>query len=125
MNRIKTGHQVQLAKNGRLGMAVNDLMSCCADFETPVVWDGEGRFNGTDTADLKDLGIPDHTPNHIKCGSGKGAECCIYLTAGAGGFSCERFSTLRHTLQFRTMNAKRKPKEVYPDCMISEEQPHV
>ena len=121
MSRIPTGHQVQFSENGRLGMAVDDLMNRCADFETPVVWDGEGAFSGTNTADLKDLGIPNHIPYHSKCGSGRGAECCIYLTVGADGFRCERFSSMRHTLSFRTMNSKRDPKEVYPNCMIFEE----
>jgi len=62
--------------------------------------------------------IMDHTkPDPIKCGAGRGEECCIFLTAGSKGFECERFGSLRDMLISRTMNAKRNPEEPYPQCM--------
>ena len=55
-----------------------------------------------------------------KCGAGKGVDCCIFMTVGANGFECERFSALRNTLIFKKeqMVAKREPTELYPGCQI-------
>lgn len=61
------------------------------------------------------------TPDFKKCGGGKGADCCIFLTVGEDGFCCERFSSLRGLLisKIPTMTAKRNPPvEIsYPECM--------
>ena len=61
-------------------------------------------------------------PYPHKCGAGRGEACCIFLTAGGGGFHCERFGPLDEALRHRapTMNARRIPGDEtpYPDCMI-------
>ena len=114
---MKTGMRVE-HKDGRLGMVVQDIMNCCAADEVPIVFDGVAHFEGINEDNLTALGVPKHKPDPKKCGVGKGADCCIFLTAGADGFACEKFGSLRNTLIIKTMTAKRDPVEYYPDCMI-------
>ena len=65
-------------------------------------------------------------PDPHKCGAGKGAECCIFLTCGANGFICERHGPtdgyLRKLAADGEMGAQRAPETPYPDCMIFGEQ---
>jgi hypothetical protein len=55
--------------------------------------------------------------NPEKCGIGRGAECCIFLTIGSG-FECQRHGELRDYLMSRVMSAKRNPIEPFPHCQI-------
>lgn len=106
------------SKDGRFGMVVNDPFGCCGPSEILVVYDNTTCGEGTDEKKLEDLGIPEHKPDPHKCGVGRKADCCRYLTVGTDGFCCERFSSLRNSLIFKTMTAARNPAEPYPDCMI-------
>ena len=60
-------------------------------------------------------------PDMHKCGAGRGADCCIFLTCGPYGFICERNGPtddyLRKRAQSGGMNAQRAPEEAYPECM--------
>lgn len=95
-------------------------MNCCLPDETPVVFDGDAFSQGVMTTDLKVIGPENAIPDHKRCGAGRGAECCIFLTVGPKGFECERFSSLRYTLMFKkdSMNAKREPLPLYPGCFL-------
>ena len=59
-------------------------------------------------------------PDPHKCGIGRKADCCIFLTASAKGFECERYGPLHGTLLKRrpVMSAQRAPEEPWPECMI-------
>ena len=114
--RIEPGIVVRM--NGNEGVTVRDSFSCCGQEETPVVWNGETYSTGTETKRLEVVGPYKADPDPNKCGAGKGDDCCIFLAVGANGMCCERFSSLRNTLLFKTgMSAKRDPPEPYPDCM--------
>ena len=116
--RIPTGHVVTRKSDGTKGVTCGDPWGCCLPNETPVCYDGTEAFLGTLTADLTDHGPENAIPDMGKCGVGQGAECCVFLTMGQGGFCCERFTGLRWTLLFKDgMTAKRKPTAMYPDCM--------
>ena len=119
--RIKVQMKVQ-GLDGRTGTTCPDCMSCCAPDETPVVWDGEDSFEGTPTSTLTILGPENARPDPSRCGTGRGKDCCIFLTVGAEGFECQRFSSLRFGLMFRksTMSAQRQPTPPYPGCFLPE-----
>lgn len=115
---MKVGTRVQHVETDKMGIVALDVMSCCDLNEVPVVWDGFGYLDATDADKLKDMGPVDHKPEYSGCGAGKGADCCIYLVMGFGGFECQRFGPLRNSLMFKSgMKAQRVPEEVYPDCM--------
>lgn len=127
--RIKP--QMIVEKDGKRGVTVPDFMGCCAGWETPVVWllpvELRGQpseayapgksFVGEPTQKLTVIGPEKAEADPAKCGAGT-TECCIYLTVGAGGFACERFSDLRYTIMFRKekMNAQYDPVVPYPRC---------
>ena len=60
-------------------------------------------------------------PIPARCGVGRSAECCAFLTADATGFNCERGGRLELLLTTRAqkgeMIACRLPREPYPQCM--------
>ena len=76
---------------------------------------------------IEDVSLSDHTepvvPKPERCGMGRGAECCIFLTLGPEGWACARHGPMDYTLRKRreTMNAQRMPEEAYPSCMVFEE----
>ena len=107
---------------GKLGVTVTDLMNCCSDDETPVVFEGETAFEGTPTNELEVIGSENAVADPMKCGSGRGGECCIFLTHGPRGFVCERFGPMRYELIFKKekMNAKREPAALFPACQLEE-----
>lgn len=117
MERIKPQMIVEDSR-GRRGVTAPDFMACCAEWETPVVWYGESGVDGTDTDTLKVIGPENAKADLAKCGAGKGADCCIYMTASGSGFSCERFSYVRYSLIFAKsrMTAQRDPVVAYPEC---------
>jgi hypothetical protein len=115
MQRIEPGIVVE-APDGKRGVTVDDFMSCCTNDETPVVFDGESGFFGTATDTLTVIGPEKPEPDYDGCGGGKGADCCVFLVCGPKGFSCERHGSLRYTLIFKEMAAKRKPVEPFPAC---------
>lgn len=115
---MKTQTRVRRKSDGRLGVVVNDNFDCCLITEVPVVYDGSTSFLGTDHTDLEDLGPENAIADLLRCGAGKGTECCIFLTVGVEGACCKRFSSLRDTLIVKDMNAQRNPPEPYPECMI-------
>lgn len=117
MDRIRPQMRVE-TREGRKGTTAPDFMNCCSPDETPVVWDGEQSSEGTDTEKLTVIGPENAVPDLKGCGAGRGADCCIFLTASGDGLHCERFSSLRYQLIFKldTMVAKRMPPEPYPLC---------
>lgn len=117
MDRIKPGMVVE-TDAGASGVTVPDFMGCCAEWETPVVFEGRSLFEGVRTDTLKIIGPENPKPAPHKCGAGRGADCCIFLTCGAQGFECERHSYGRYQLIFRKdqMTSKRLPTEAYPQC---------
>ena len=120
MQRIKPQMIVTNLEGDRRGVTVPDLtgmLSCCLPEETPVVWEGESSFIGTDTDQLKIIGPENAKADAHKCGAGRGAECCIWLVVNGDGFQCERHSDLRYMLIFKSdMISKREPSESYPSC---------
>lgn len=117
---MKQGTLVRHKHTGKEGVVVDDPFCVCTPDETPVVYWGEEGFLGTQTDELQEIGQYKATPDLHKCGSGRGDNCCIFLAMGPDGLSCERFSDMRYTLIFKRMNAKRNPREPFPDCMIFE-----
>ena len=90
-----------------------------ADIEddVTVIYDGTAIYVEVGQDFLEIIGAEEPRPDPYRCGAGKGAACCVFLTCGAGGFNCERHTGLRWVLISRAMNAKRKPVAPYPDCM--------
>lgn len=121
MSRLPPQTRVQHRRTDRWGVTCPDIggmLSCCTEDETPVVWDGRDSSEGTDTRDLIDKGPENAMPDPDRCGMGQGEACCIFLAAGAKGFSCERHSSFRWSIIFkRDMHAKRHPTAPYPSCM--------
>lgn len=123
MQRLQPGLIVEVAHRpgaNRRGVTVPDFMACCAEWETPVIFDGEGTFNGTPTDQLTVIGPENPVAEPKSCGAGRGAECCIFLAADARGFQCERHTYQRYTLIFAKdrMKAQREPVEAYPACKL-------
>ncbi|MGI9295983.1 MAG: hypothetical protein ACR2PS_18525 [Pseudomonadales bacterium] len=117
-------HQTRVKNSvtGKTGTTCPDLMGCCGPDELAVVYDGEEGFLGTAEAELEILGPEDARPDFDQCGGGKGANCCVFLTAGPDGLCCERFSELRWSLFLNNdMTAQRKPTKPYPGCMDQKE----
>lgn len=114
------GPQMIVEAEGQRGVTCPDFMNCCTPDETPVVWEGKPTFEGVPTASLRVVGPESAKPEIEGCGVGRGAECCIFLTAGPDGFCCERFGPLRFTLIFRKsgMAAQREPVAPYPGCFL-------
>ena len=108
---------------GKEGVVISNSFGCCSSDETAVVFWGETFFLGMLTDRLEAIGEYEATPDLHKCGAGRGADCCIFLTVGPDGPCCERFSTMRDTLIFKTMTAEREPPEPFPECMIFEGAP--
>lgn len=120
---IKLQTIVKHTPTHRIGVVCPDMMGCCSDDETPVVYSGVTHFEDTATSELEIIGPENAIADPKKCGAGKGAACCIFLTCGPEGFCCERFSSLRHTLMFKDMSAKRNPAEMFPRCQLQEQPP--
>lgn len=109
-------------RDGRIGVTCPDLMNCCTDTEVPVVYEGTSSFEGTEVAQLEVIGPENARPEPDRCGAGRGADCCKYLTVGPSGFECERFGNLRHLLRFKSdMIAKRDPIRMFPQCFLPKE----
>lgn len=109
--------RVRCTEDGAEGFAIRDSFQCCDEYEELVVYDNTNVGCGTLKSLLVEIPFIVPIPDLKKCGAGKGDKCCIFLTVGKDGFNCERFTELRDALIFRTMNAKRDPKEPYPHCM--------
>jgi hypothetical protein len=114
---------VRNKKDGTVGVICPDMtgpLNCNGPEEVGVVYDGTAYASGTDWHDLEVIGREEAIADLQKCGAGKGTEaCCIFLTMSGSGPSCERFSGLRWTLFFRTMNAKRHPEKLFPNCQLA------
>lgn len=108
---------------GRTGVTVPDFMNCCSDEETPVIFEGQNSFQGVDTTLLEFVHDERPIANPDKCGAGKGAACCIFLTASARGCECVRHQSFRYTMQARAekMHAKRQPVRLFPACQQSDD----
>jgi hypothetical protein len=118
MDRIPAGTLVTL--NGKIGVTVDGTLGVCSSWETPVVWEGQNYFSGTPTEELKIIGPEKAIADFVKCGAGKGPKCCIFLSVGQSGPTCERFGSLRTSLIFNDkMAAKRNPTEMFPKCQLS------
>ena len=122
---MKARDRVRLKADGRVGTLFPTIYLLLSDGDDALSvafdnGDGSGTtlncFDGGRNA-FEMIGTYDAKPDPIKCGTGKGKDCCIYLTAGVKGFECERFGGLHSTLNFKTMAAKRAPGEPYPECM--------
>ena len=114
---MKQGTIVEHTESGRRGVVVNDAFGVCSPEEIGVVYYGTTYSDGTQQELLRQVGTYEAVPDLKACGAGKGDDCCIFLTVGPEGPCCERFSSLRNSLIFKTMRAKREPPEPYPDCM--------
>lgn len=112
---FKLGTIVETSE-GLRGVVVGDMMNCCSEDETPVVFYGATGFEGTPTDMLREVGPENAVADLEKCGARQGAKCCRFLTVGAKGPRCERHSTLRYSLIFKEMNAKRHPVKAFPLC---------
>lgn len=121
MKRIEPATIVE-NKEGQRGVTCPDIMSCCSDDQTPVVYDGDSFSTGTSTDTLKVIGPENAQADPGKCGAGRGADCCIFITCGAKGFVCERHTDMRYSLIFRAdkMTAQRQPTNPYPACQFSD-----
>lgn len=123
---MKAQDRVKERKTGRLGTLCPSIsmLRSDGDDELSVVFDGAQSgitlncFEGGREA-FEVIGPENAVPDFNKCGAGKGPACCIFLTMGANGFCCERFSDLRYSLIFKrgSMVAQRDPTEPYPNCM--------
>lgn len=88
--------------------------------EVSVVYDGDSVAIGTDWNKLEIVGPENAVADLQKCGAGKGEECCIFLVIdGPRGCRCQRFGEMRWSLLFKTINAKRNPKELFSRCQLS------
>jgi hypothetical protein len=108
-------------KTNHTGIVIEDgygMMSVCAAHEVSVVYDGTTYGCGTDYRNLEITGTEQAVADLIKCGAGKGAECCRFLTVGEGP-ECERFGPSRMTLIMRKMRAQRDPAEPFPQCQLA------
>ena len=105
-------------KDGHLGVVITDSFGCCGDDEIPVVYDGINYYSGTDYRELEVVGPENAKADPEKCGAGTGEQCCIFLVVGSEGFECQRFGSMRNTLIFREMKAKRHPTQLYPYCQL-------
>ncbi len=114
---MKIGIRVKNTETDKFGHVINDSFGCCDNTEELVVYDNSSYGLGTNREILEKVPDPILIPDIKKCGAGKEEECCIFLTVGATGPSCERFTSMRDTLIFKTMSAKRNPEEPYPQCM--------
>lgn len=61
---------------------------------------------------------PGPEADFVKCGAGRGAECCKFLLAGPDGAECGRFGSLDNLLRSRPMIAARIPAEPFPLCQL-------
>ena len=119
-NELAPQMRVRHRESGRLGTLCTTiyLLLSDGDDELSVVYDGgEGpvtlnRVGGREAFEVLGPENAEATPE--KCGAGKGPECCIFLVVGSQGFECARYGSMRHTLQFKTMNAKRDPFSSLP-----------
>lgn len=112
---------VRNKKSGSTGVVCPDLggmLSCCADDEVPVVYEGASAFCGTPFDQLEVIGPENAVADLRKCGAGQEEKCCIFLTMGASGPECQRFGNLRWNLVFRKMSVKREPAELFPSCQL-------
>lgn len=111
---------VRNTETGILGVVVTDPWDVCGDDEVPVVYEGQTGFSGTDRGVLEDFGPENAIADAEKCGAGKGAECCIFLTFKDADWTCQRFGGLRYQLIFakERMSAKREPVEMFPNCQL-------
>ena len=114
---MKTGTRVKNRVDGQMGYVIVDSFRCCSDEEDLVVYDGSKIGFGTDKKILEEVEWIMPIPDLFKCGGGKKEDCCIFLTLSGDGPCCERFTSLRDSLIFKTMSAKRNPVEPYPECM--------
>jgi len=114
---MKIGSRVKNIETNGEGWVIADSFGCCDESEELIVWDGTNTGFGTDRKLLKEIESPEIIAIPEKCGAGRESECCIFLTAGSSGFNCDRLTSLRDSLIFRTMSAKRNPTESYPECM--------
>lgn len=118
--KIEAKTRVKNSSTGKLGVVVPDMPPPLDVCESGVMvsYDNEEGADETACENLEQLGPESATPDYDKCGGGKGEKCCIFLTMGPDGFCCERHSSLRWSLIFKTgMSAKREPLEPYPECM--------
>lgn len=122
MERIPRQTVVRNKKTGKKGVTIDDapdVVHCCSDEETPVVYEGETTSKRTRTEDLEVIGPENAIADMEKCGAGTGRKCCIFLTGDRPG--CARFGELRFYILERKkqMKAQREPTEPYPKCQLT------
>lgn len=82
-------------------------------------WNGRWDATAVRADEIEVVGPESPAPDLRACGAGEGGKCCIFLTIGPQGASCERHTELRTVLLIRrqSMNAQRVPVKAYPYCM--------
>lgn len=118
-NRTVVRHR----QNGQVGMVSVDLsgfMSVAQPGQVPVRFEGQEWLEAVDAGQLQVVEQVQVQPDLARCGAGQGAQCCIFLTGGPDGPSCERNGSMHMALQVRrhNMTARRLPTQVWPKCML-------
>ena len=118
--RIASGTRVRMRGTEQIGTASVDFDNCCADWETPVVWDGVTYFEGVKTDLLEATGSQNAVVDD-GCGLGQEEKCCIFVVGDKRGQHCGRHNPNDHwdCIMGGTRVAKREPSEPYPNCKIS------
>ena len=108
-------------ETGKFGVVIRSDFGHDAPGSVDVVFDGRTYSQEVMPEDLEIIGPENAIADFKKCGGGRGKECCRFLAVDADGFSCERFGTLRTSIQFKSgMVAKRNPSKLYPECQLED-----
>jgi len=114
---MEIGTRIKNRETGEFGHVIRDTFRVCGGTEFLVVYDGTNTGLGTNASLLEPIPGFMPVPDPRKCGAGREADCCIFITVGTDGPCCERFTVIRDDLIFKTMHAARNPEEPYPECM--------
>ena len=111
--------------DGERGVVAQSPLAIYFPGEVAVLWeDGFDQEVSSfyDPAELTSVGREEPVADLKRCGSGRGAECCIFLTMEGEGPTCQRFLSLHAMLLERAkkgeMGSRRIPKELFPNCQL-------
>ena len=87
--------------------------------EVLVIYEGVNHGKATNSSELEITGTEAAIADLLKCGAGRGKECCRFLTVSSKAPVCERFGSMRYNLIFNpNMSGLRNPPEPFPACQI-------